>query len=184
MARQTNRKARRLRKRGRESRRISNKRRSAIRRSVKSKFVAGAGDLSSLRITRAQARKLLEQVAQVDDTHEHYNDLRRELTELVYNPEYQNPFFKTYAQHLKEAEQSHKNLYGTLEEYIDRMRQETVEDDEEYTNEYKIEDTSIYNDLLKKARKTADTYKNDLHNYAIALIRNWMESGEGPSLKE
>ena len=85
--------------------------------------------------------------------------------------------YTTHAQIIQEEEAQ----LGTEEQYIERMRSEVQNDGDVYTSEYEAEDRIEYNTRLTSARNRAHTYRNDLHNYARALLRNWSESGEqGP----
>ena len=88
--------------------------------------------------------------------------------------------YQTHEQILQ-AEIAHfEDIYATtVDQYIQRMRQAT---DEVYTLEYETEDRERYNELRTNAINRANTYRNDLHNYARALLRIWNDSGVGPLL--
>ena len=102
--------------------------------------------------------------------------LLNELMELELN-EASIGQYTTHAQIIQEE----RAQLGTEEEYIERMRSEAQNNGEEYTTEYEDEDRDIYYTRLTSALNRAHTYRNDLHNYARALLRNWSRSGEqGP----
>lgn len=128
------------------------------------------------RITHDDAKRLLSNIL-VDEQHEHYNNLMGQLMDLEHDPEYISPYYVTHAQRLQSARDGHVNIYGTLAEHIARYRQIAEEDGDEYTPEYEQEDRERYNRMLAQEIASANTYRNDLHNYASALLEHWREDG-------
>jgi hypothetical protein len=130
-------------------------------------------------ITEQDAKRLIKHETTVQETDDDFHDLKTELMGLRLD----EPIieYKTHAIIMQE-ELDH---LGTEEAYIERLRiasEEAEEDAEEYTDEYRAEDIARYNSERTRAINRANTYRNDLHNYARALLNRWRERGEYGSI--
>ena len=91
--------------------------------------------------------------------------------------------YQTYEQILEDELAHFESRFGAgEEEYIDRMRQVTQHGNEDYTDEHEREDRDNRQNNLENAINRVNTYRNDLHNYARALLINWQESGREGNL--
>tara|TARA_Y100001935_G_scaffold146305_1_gene120881 strand:+ start:639 stop:1220 length:582 start_codon:yes stop_codon:yes gene_type:complete len=157
---------------------LKNKRKSQSgKRPVSRK--GGAGTVWE--ITRDDAKSLITSNTNVGETDDNYEDLLNQVMQLQLNEESIGRY-ETHAQILQGALEHFRSIFGTEEEYIERMRTASDEDGEEYTNEFEAEDRNYYNRERRRAINRANTYRNDLHNYARALLNEWRESGESGSL--
>ena len=133
-------------------------------------------------ITRDDAKRLINSNTNVEEGEvPDFENLIGQLMALRLNDatiEYQ-----TYEQILEDELAHFESRFGAREEeYIDRMRQVTQRGNEDYTDEYERDDRAIRQNNLENAINRVNTYRNDLHNYARALLINWQESGSEGNL--
>ena len=131
-------------------------------------------------ITRDDAKRLIISNTTVEEGDPDFENLIGQLMALRLNDatiEYQ-----THQQILSDEIAQFEGQFGTEPAYIERMRQASQDENEDYTAEFETDDRDRYNELRMGAINRANTYRNDLHNYARALLINWQESGSEGSL--
>ena len=157
-----------------QSKRTQSKRQKKLRLARK----GGAGMMWE--ITRDDAKRLIISNTTVEEGDPNFEYLIGELMALRLN----NPTieYQTHQQILSDEIAQFEGQFGTEPAYIDGMRQASQDDNEDYTDEYETSDRYHYNELRMGAINRANTYRNDLHNYAGSLLINWQESGSEGSL--
>ena len=138
-------------------------------------------------ITKKMAGELLdrasiEDVAQRVELLPQLQALRGEIP-----ADFVSQYLITYSSVLKNAEESYSTGLVDMEADIEDIRQETEEDGTPYTSEQETNDRLFFKGVLDEKRvralTVAESYSNDLTNYAAALLQEWKtDGGVGPLL--
>ena len=176
--------SKRIRKQSKRNRKQSKRNRKIkTQKKLRLAHKGGAGMLTRLwEITRDDAKRLINSNTNVEEGEvPDFENLIGQLMALRLNDatiEYQ-----TYEQILEDELAHFESRFGAgEEEYIARMRQVTQHGNEDYTDEHEREDRDNRQNNLENAINRVNTYRNDLHNYARALLINWQESGREGNL--
>ena len=177
----TYKKSKRIRKQSKRNRKQS-KRNRKIKTQKKLRLAHKGGAGMIWEITRDDAKRLINSNTNVEEGEvPDFENLIGQLMALRLNDatiEYQ-----TYEQILEDELAHFESRFGAgEEEYIARMRQVTQHGNEDYTDEHEREDRDNRQNNLENAINRVNTYRNDLHNYARALLINWQESGREGNL--
>ena len=95
--------------------------------------------------------------------------------------DYMSQFYTSYAARVASANDSYDRAIGRIDEEINIARKDAEDHNEEFTAEEEEEWRDFFQNAAEKRRRlelrSAETYKNDLANYAYALLEDWSKDG-------
>ena len=99
--------------------------------------------------------------------------------------DYMSQFYTSYAARVASANDSYDRAIGRIDEEVNMARKDAEDHNEEFTAEEEEEWRDFFQNVAEKRRRlelrSAETYKNDLANYAYALLEDWSKDGSvGP----
>lgn len=103
------------------------------------------------------------------------------LDESIVDYECHNSFFVSYQERVFEDYARYESSMKHVMLHVDEWRQEVLADNKEYTPTMAKEDQQFfeehYKQQLERNLAISETCRNDLHNYAYALIIDWKKYG-------
>ena len=95
--------------------------------------------------------------------------------------DYVSQYYTSYATRVAAANKAYEATMARVPQQLVVARQEAEEDNEEFTDADKEEWEEFFKEMAEKRKRlelrSAETYKNDLANYAYALLEDWSELG-------
>lgn len=137
-------------------------------------------------ITKKMAEKLLD-IAFINDT-EKRKQLIPQLMKLKgpIPDDFVSQYLETYQKKVDDANSEYDECIKKMDEEMNDTRTWYTENEKEYTDEQEQQDRENYVEQAKmslnKKLLVADNYRNDLENYAIALLEEWKECGSEGAL--
>ena len=114
---------------------------------------------------------------------EYWEDARPQLQalRLPVPDDYVSQFYTSYATRVAVANKAYEATMARVPQQLETARQEAEEENEEFTEEHEIEWKEMLEGFAKRRRtielRIAESYKNDLANYAYALLVDWSKYG-------
>ncbi len=115
--------------------------------------------------------------------HDKRAELRPQLKalRLPVPDDYVSQYYTSYATRVAAANKAYEATMARVPEDLEAARQDAVNHNEDFTDADKEEWEKFFKEMAEKRKRlelrSAETYKNDLANYAYALLEDWSKDG-------